>query len=138
MDGEALQTQSPVKKRARTARKKDNVDSKLHLSAAVQDSLQSPPIQRRRRKKSHTHCQTEDPGCLAFLKNLQCSFACGGTTCSVHETNGFSDSSLSQSTSSLEENGNLSLPLSTLKRKRKDRSLSSAASPEKKLCVSEK
>ena len=46
--------------------------------------------------------EEEDPGCLALLKKISCSLQCGGTSCSIQETEPLSSLGSSLSASSNE------------------------------------
>lgn len=64
------------------------------------DALASPKIQRIKKAKKQTCVDDqEEPGCLALLKKISCSLQCGGTSCSIRETEQISPSSLSDSSS---------------------------------------
>jgi len=50
-----------------------------------------------RPRKKNVVCTDDDPGCLGVLKKLTCSLQCGGTSCSIKETEQLSTSSPSAS-----------------------------------------
>jgi len=65
------------------------------------NTMETPTLPRRQRVKKAVkeprEREEEDPGCLALLKKISCSLQCGGTTCSIKETEQVSASSLSAS-----------------------------------------
>lgn len=65
----------------------------------------------RKRKHSSGFDSDEDLGCLALLKKLTCSLQCGGSTCSIKETEQASDSSKSPTPSMSSASSLESMPL---------------------------
>jgi hypothetical protein len=68
----------------------------LAVSAAT--AVQKRPRKNRTKKITRDSPSDEDnPGCLALLKKISCSLQCGGTSCSIKETEPVSASSPSAS-----------------------------------------
>lgn len=72
----------------------DKEDNTAKRSMSI-TSMQSKGASKKKRKEDSSHWTDNHFGCLALLRKLTCSLQCGGTTCSIKETENMSGSSQS-------------------------------------------